>query len=127
MNKNEIYKKLPVLLSLILATLSFTASCYSRSYQIPRVTRDAIYINDPQDKLQIEGKSWKVKEEECAFQLPFVVFSRADAIRVVENLFEEHPEGDAIINAELYMFHLPLVIWDDSCIGIRGDMVKVKN
>ncbi len=106
--------------------LLLLAGCYQRSYRIPRVTRDAIHFNPPADQLQIDGEPWKVQEEECAFQLPGLVLSRADVVRVVENLFKEHPEGDAIINAELYMFHLPLILWDDSCVGIRGEMVKVK-
>ena len=59
------------------------------------------------------------------FQLPFVVLSRADPVRVIRNLFAEN-DGDAIVNAELYVFHLPLVVWDDSCVGIRGDMVRLR-
>ncbi len=97
--------------------------CYSRSYPVARVTRDAIFFAEPDEPLTIVGKPWRVQEEECAFQLPFVVVSRADPVRVIQNLFAEHA-GDAIIHAELYVFHLPLVLWDDSCVGIRGEMVR---
>lgn len=111
---------------LILFVIPAMSACYSRSYKLPRVTRDAIYLKQPDDDLKPVIKSWNVKEEECAFQLPAVVFSRADIVRVVENLFRDHPQGDAIIDVELYMFHLPLIIWDDSCVGIRGKMVQLR-
>ena len=110
--------------ALLAAACLLVSGCYSRSYPVARVTPNAIYFDEPTDPLEVIGDSWPVQEEECAFQLPLVVFSRADVRRVMSNLFEEN-DGDAIVNAELYMFHLPLVVWDDSCVGIRGDMVKI--
>ncbi len=122
---NIAFRKTLVCLMFLVAALLLT-DCYQRSYRIPRVTRDAVYFKEPANKLDIVGKRWKVKEEECAFQLPLFVFSRADIVKVVENLFRDHPKGDAIINAELYVFHIPLIIWDDSCVGIKGEMVQVR-
>jgi hypothetical protein len=115
---------------LLLACLTVVSTvgevgCYKRSYPLARVTRDAIYMHEPAEPLEIIGEGVSVQEEECAFQLPLVVLSRADVIRVVENLFRDNP-GDAIIDAELYMFHLPLIVWDDSCVGIRGRMVRTR-
>ncbi len=114
------------LFALALVACGLQAGCYSRSYPVARVTRDAIFFAEPDEPLTIVGEPQPVQEEECAFQLPFFVVSRADPVRVIQNLFDEH-EGDAIIHAELYMFHLPLVLWDDSCVGIRGEMVRTSN
>lgn len=114
-----------VLMSAWIAILSlFLSSCVAGHTRIHRATANSIVFAEhdaPPLKGPETGKHGKGAE--CAFFLPFLVLKRPD-VRIAVREALQDGNGDTLVNGRLYYFLLPLLIWNESCVIVEGQVIR---